>query len=113
MTALYTGRPTLRAYTQHPRALYYGEDSPPVGTPDDLGRMLAEHRPRYLFVSPLPSYPDEEPFYELISDFMRANPQRLRRVYQGADPRFAIYAVEESGLTPSAASSLPMPTNVR
>jgi hypothetical protein len=93
MTALYTDRPAVRPFVARPRVLYYGQDGPAVGTAADLDRTLAAHRPRYLFVSPMPAYREEEPFYELIAALDGERPQRLRPVYRGSDPRFVIYEV--------------------
>ncbi len=96
MTALYTDHPTIRPFVARPSTLYYGGTAPALGSTTDLAGALATYRPRYLFVSPLPAFPEEEAMYELVSAFQRERPGDLQRVYQGSDPRFVIFAVRPS-----------------
>ncbi|HEY2387183.1 MAG TPA: hypothetical protein VGK30_09495 [Candidatus Binatia bacterium] len=93
MTALYTGHPTVRPFLAHPSSLYYGASTPPLGSTNDLSEALAAYRPRYLFVSPMPAFPEEDAWYELLTDFQREHPGELQPVYQETDPRFAIFEV--------------------
>jgi hypothetical protein len=97
MTALYTGRPTVRPFVPRPSALYYaretGDDAPALGTPGDLTRTLAAYHVRYLFVSPMPSFPEEDAFYELITRIRAERPALLRPVYWEQDPRFVVFEV--------------------
>ncbi len=93
MTALYTGHPTIRPFVARPSSLYYGGTAPALGSTSELAGALSAYRPRYLFVSPLPAFPEEDAFYELVNDFQRERPGELRRVYQGTDPRFVIFEV--------------------
>jgi hypothetical protein len=93
MTALFTGRPTIRPFVARPSVLFYGGAAPPVGTPAELATTLAAYRPRYLFVSPMPAFAEEDAFYELVVGLQRERPGMLQPVYAGRDPRFAIFAV--------------------
>jgi hypothetical protein len=97
MTALYTGRPTVRPFVPRPSALYNaretGDDAPALGTPGDLTRTLAAYHVRYLFVSPMPSFPEEDAFYELITRIRAERPALLRPVYWEQDPRFVVFEV--------------------
>jgi hypothetical protein len=93
MTALYTGRPTIRPFVPRPRVLYYGQEGAAVGTVDELDRTLVAYRPRYFFLSPMPAFPEEEPVYELVAALIREHPERLRPAYRGSDPRFLVYEV--------------------
>ena len=93
MTALYTGRPTIRPFVARPSTLYYGGTAPPLGTVDELRAALVAYRVRYLFLSPMPAFPEEDAFYELVTSLQRARPAALRPAWVGADPRFAIFEV--------------------
>jgi hypothetical protein len=93
MTALYTGRPTVRPFVARPRVLYYDASGPPLGTIDDLDQLLAATRPRYLLLAPMPAFPEEDAFYELVARYRERRPERLAPVYRGADPRFMIFAL--------------------
>jgi len=93
MTALYTERRAVRPFVPRPDALFYGADSSPVGGVDDLAEVLASYRPRYLFLSPMPAFPEEEPLYQLVEHYVAARPGALTRAYVGSDPRFLVYEV--------------------
>ncbi len=97
MTALYTGRPTIRPFVPRPSALYYaqvtGEETSPLGPPDELARALVAYRVRYLFVSPMPAFPEEDAFYELLTRVLTERPGLLRPAYRGEDPRFVVFEV--------------------
>jgi hypothetical protein len=93
MTALYTGHPTIRPFVARPSTLYYGGAAPALGSTADLATALTTYRPRYLFISPLPAFPEEAAMYDLVSAFQRERPGALQAVYQGSDARFVIFAV--------------------
>lgn len=97
MTALYTGHPTVRPFVPRPSAIYYaaitGDDAPALGTASDLAAVLVKYRARYLFVSPMPAFPEEDAFYELVSRVLAERPGLLRPVHQGGDGRFVIFAI--------------------
>ena len=97
MTALYTGHPVIRPFVARPSSMYYGGTAPMLGTPRELADALTLHRPRYLFVSPLPAFPEEDAFFELVQSFLAAYPGRLEPAYLGSDARFAIFAVRPIG----------------
>jgi hypothetical protein len=73
--------------------MYYGGTAPMLGSAREFVDALALHHPRYLFVSPLPGFPEEDAFYELVQNVRAAYPGRLEPAYLGSDPRFAIFAV--------------------
>jgi hypothetical protein len=97
MTALYTAHPTVRPFVPRPSALYYaaitGDSAPALGSPSDFVGALATYRVRYLFVSPMPAFPEEDAFYELVSRARAEHPDLLRPVYRGSDPRFVVFEV--------------------
>jgi hypothetical protein len=97
MTALYTGHPVVRPFVVRPSTLYYGGTAPVVGTARELADVLSARRPRFLLVSPLPSFPEEDAVFELVQEFLRAYPGRLTPAYLGRDPRFAVFAVDGGG----------------
>jgi hypothetical protein len=100
MTALYTERPALRPFAVRPRSLYYGDPSSPLGSVGDLDRALTRQQPRFLFVSPMPAFPEEAAFYELVARYRESHSRRLVPAYRGADPRFVVYEIkwgEEGG----------------
>lgn len=92
MTALYTGRAAFRPAVLKPRALYH-DDPAPLGTVADLRAILKVRRPRFLFVSPMPDSPEEQPLYVLVDEAQRRWPEMLRLAYRGGDPRFLVFEV--------------------
>ncbi|MBI3769051.1 MAG: hypothetical protein HY271_11250 [Deltaproteobacteria bacterium] len=99
MTALYTGHPTIRPFVPRPSSLYYGGDAPPLGSPSDLVSALATYRVRYLFVSPMPAFPEEDAFYELVGRVQAEHPGLLRPMYRGSDPRFVVFEIGPADTT--------------
>jgi hypothetical protein len=97
MTALYTGRATIRPFAVRPLSLYYGEPGPAVGTVAEFADLLAAHRARFLFVSPMPAYAEEEPFADLVSEALQTRRGLLRLVWQEDEGRFLIF---ETALPP-------------
>ena len=93
MTALYTDRHAVRPYVPRPEALFYGSDAPLAGTIEELEAIVATHHPRYVFLSPMPAFPEEGPLYQLIGELVRRHPDRMKPVYVGTDPRFVIYSI--------------------
>lgn len=102
MTSLYTSRRAVRLFVPRPEALYYGANLPLAGTLDDFDRVLETHRPRYLFLSPMPAFPEEEALYELASDYRRRHPGAITPVYRGTDPRFVILELKLGSLDNSS-----------
>ncbi len=96
MTSLYTDRPSIRPFVVRPLALYYGFAEPPLGTVAEFEEILDAHAARYLFVSPLPAYQEEQAFFDLVSDAIEQRPGLLKRVWQaGDDERFLIFEVAQ------------------
>ena len=91
---LYTGRTAFRPFVARPLALFYGQDTPGIGTFEDLDRSLMAFRPRYLVQTPLPALSKEKPFHVLIKELREREPGRLEKVYTGEDPRFVIYSID-------------------
>jgi hypothetical protein len=87
---LYTGRTAFRPFVARPLALFYGQDTPGIGTSLDLDRSLMAFLPRYLVQSPHPALATE---ILLIKELREREPGRLQRVYTGDDPRFVIYSI--------------------
>ena len=94
MTALYAERRAVRAFVPRPEALFYGAEVSPVGGIDDFARVLASYRPRYLFLSPMPAFPEEGPLYDLVATYEAQHPGALTRAYVGSDPRFVVYELD-------------------
>ena len=94
MTALYTGRATIRPYGLRYASLYRDVDSP-LGDVASVASALRDHRVRFLLVSPMPGSPEEQPFQQLVASLGGARPALLRPVYRGGDPRFVIFEVAE------------------
>jgi hypothetical protein len=94
MTALYTGRPTIRPFAIRPLALYYGQGESPIGTVDDATMILESYGARYLLATPMPAYAEEAAFYDLVSAIAEQRPSLLRPVWQApGDPRFVVFEV--------------------
>jgi hypothetical protein len=92
---LYTGRPAFRPFVARPLALFYGQDTPGIGTFEDLDRSLKAFRARYLVQTPAPAFAEEKPFHILTKELRQQEPGRLKRVYTGEDPRFVIYSIDD------------------
>jgi hypothetical protein len=94
MTALYSDRPTIRPFVPHALSLYYGASDPPLGTAGEMDDTLAKYGARYLLLTPLPSYPMEGAFFDLVYAATDETSSILRPVWQSKnDPRFAIFEV--------------------
>lgn len=94
MTSLYTDRTTVRPFVLQPLSIYYDFPGLPIGTAAELGDHLAKYGARYLFLSPMPGYPIEVPFYELVYEVMEKRPGLLKAVWQPQDDlRFVIFEV--------------------
>jgi hypothetical protein len=94
MLYLYSDRPAYRPYVIAPPAMFYGESGPPLGTPEMLFQNLEQRSPRYLVHCPMPGWPDEDAYANLVAALRTAHADCLREVYVGADPRFVVYEVQ-------------------
>jgi hypothetical protein len=94
MTALYTDRKTIRPFVIQPLSIYYDFPGLPIGTSAELAAHLVKYDARYLFLSPMPGYPTEVPFHELVYELMEKRPGLLKPVWQPEeDLRFVIFEV--------------------
>jgi hypothetical protein len=94
MTAWYTARPTIRPYVASAQVLYYGAAGAPLGDAAAMEDALRRYDARYLFVSPMPAYAEENAFYELVDSLRERSPDLLVPRWQpGDDARFAIFEV--------------------
>jgi hypothetical protein len=94
MTALYTDRTTIRPFVIQPLSIYYDFPGLPIGTSAELADHLAKYDARYLFLSPMPGYPTEVPFHELVYELAEKRPGLLKPVWQPEeDLRFVIFEV--------------------
>ncbi len=94
MTALYTGRQAFRPFVYDPGRLFYGEGQPELLTMQELVDILKHYQPRYLVESPMPGFMEEHPLTNLLHEVVDRYPQWLVRVYQDADPRFAVFELD-------------------
>jgi hypothetical protein len=93
MIYLYTGLIAIRPFEHDPLSLFYGKEGPKIGTTKDLERIFQYYNPRYLVLTPMPAFYEEEHFKILIELYSHENPGRLSPVYIGDDPRYLIYEV--------------------
>jgi hypothetical protein len=95
MLSLYTGRPAIRPFASRPGRLFYRRESEHEAERDaaQLEQTLWAARPAFLIASPMPGFAEDEPFQTAIHMLADRYPEWLRPVYQGADARFAAYAV--------------------
>lgn len=91
---LYTSRNTLRPFAHYPLSMFYGADRPPIGTAEDLVSAIRKYNIRYLIHTPLPGFPEERPFADLISQVQQDCPGWLNPVFVGRDRRFIIFSVQ-------------------
>jgi len=98
MTAFYTDRAAIRPFVFRPLSMYYGAPEPPLGTTAEFDALLTKHAVRYMLFTPMPAYPIEDAFFELVSGAVHEPGSLLRPVWQSTtDPRFVIFQVR-SGL---------------
>ena len=93
MVSLYTERAAFRPFTHRPLSLIYGDKTPPVGTVEELSKILKTQRASYVFQCPLPGLEIEKPFAALIASWRAQLPNDSRLVYEDEDHRFRIFEV--------------------
>jgi hypothetical protein len=93
MIYLYTGRQGFRPFQHKPLSLFYGQDSPPLGTVEELIQFLDTYHTKYLVHFPMPRFAEEKPFAELIEKVRIQHPDKLKPVYIDIDKRFKIFEV--------------------
>jgi hypothetical protein len=91
MVYLYTDRSSIRPFYSKPIALFYGHDSPAIGTTKELGTLLNKKNLKYLVTTPMPIFSEEKHFFELLKNLLQECPNCLDVVYIGSDSRFRIY----------------------
>jgi len=91
MIYIYTGQRAFRPFIADSLSMFYGADNSPTGTVEDLIKLVKAYKPRYLVHIPVPGSSAEEPFAELLREFLVTEPGWLQPVYVGDDPRFVIY----------------------
>ena len=91
MVALYTDRRAFRPFVYSPGCLFYGQEGPTLGTVEEMAAILKRYQPRYLVHTPMPGFPEEKPFEELLGQLRRRHPGWLVSVYQDDDPRFVVF----------------------
>ena len=67
---LYTDRRAIRAFPHLNAALFYGEDGPAAGTPEQLIERMKRNGIRYLVSTPLYLFAEDAPFSALISELV-------------------------------------------
>ncbi|RZB37654.1 MAG: hypothetical protein SRB2_00756 [Desulfobacteraceae bacterium Eth-SRB2] len=93
MIYLYTGRQGFRPFKHKPLSLFYGQDSPPLGTVEELIQFLDTYHTKYLVHFPMPRFAEEKPFAELIEKVRIQYPDKLKPIYTDIDKRFMIFEV--------------------
>jgi 4-amino-4-deoxy-L-arabinose transferase-like glycosyltransferase len=91
MVYLYTNLPSFRPFAQHPGALFYGQDAPPLGTVAQFAKILELRQPRFLVDCPMPGFSEGAPFAELLRQFRSSYPDRLAQVFQSTDRQVRIF----------------------
>ncbi len=93
MVYLYTGRRAIRPCRITPAPLMgYGDEGLSFGTVAELRRTLDAYRVRYLVKIPVYAF-DEKEIDRLIDGLTQQYPGRVKPVYAGRDPRFAVLEV--------------------
>jgi hypothetical protein len=95
MLFLYTGRVVIRPFEPQPRALFYGDARPKLGTVEEFVRSLRRHHVKFFIQLPMQIFAEEDPLDALIDETKRTFPGCLGQVYSlPEDPRFAVLAVD-------------------
>ncbi len=93
MIYLYTGRQGFRPFQHKPLSMFYGQDSPALGTIEELIQFLDTYHARYLVHFPMPRFTEEKPLAELIEKVRIQYPNKLKPIYTDIDERFIIFEV--------------------
>ncbi len=93
---LYTGRKAVRGFQADPYGLFYipQPDGHPLGTLADFRRTVIGDRVTYIVRAPNKTFEEAQYLDRLILDLVASEPDKIRLVYQGTDPRFQIYHIE-------------------
>ncbi|MEM9658478.1 MAG: hypothetical protein AAF961_08965, partial [Planctomycetota bacterium] len=97
MASLYTGLTAFRPFPYRPARLFYGDDSQPWLTPQELADYLESLNARYVLDTPMPGFAEYGPFRETLEQLVAARPGWLTPVYVGDDDRFVIYKIDTTG----------------
>lgn len=93
MIYLYTGRQGFRPFQHKPLSMFYGQDSPALGTIEELMQFLDTYHAKYLVHFPMPRFAEEKPSAELIEKVRIQHPDMLKIIYTDIDERFKIFEV--------------------
>lgn len=93
MIYLYTGRQAYRPFQGRPTSLFYGQQSPALGTWEEVWGLMERYQARYLVQVPMPGFAEDKPLAAMIKELQKRRPGRLQPVYVGADRRFMIFAI--------------------
>ena len=92
---LYTGRKTVRGFQADPYLLFYaaGRGSQPLGTLAAFRERIRKQRVAYIVRAPNQGFAEAPELDRLILELVKSEPDAIRLVAQGRDPRFQIYHV--------------------
>ena len=93
MIYLYTDRQGFRPFQHKPLSMFYGQDSPALGTIEELIQFLDTYHAKYLVHFPMPRFAEEKPLAELIEKVRIQHPDMLKPIYTDIDERFIIFEV--------------------
>ena len=93
MVYLYTNRPAFRPFVVRPMSLFYGDNSPPLGSKEEIIGFIKICKARYLVQTPMPKS-SEEGMNEFVEQVQREYPGWLKLVYLGEDKRFAVFELQ-------------------
>ena len=93
---LYTGHKAVRGFQADPYRLFYMRErgSHPLGTLAALRASIRKERVTYIVRAPNKIFAEAPYLDELILELVRSEPDAIKLVAQGADPRFQIYEIE-------------------
>jgi len=94
MVYLYTGRQAFRPFVMSPTSMFYG-DSKPACTTKEVFETLRYYGAKYVMFMPMPGFGEEEPFKLIIDEIREKQPEFLKLIYVGEDPRFMIFRVSK------------------
>jgi hypothetical protein len=93
MLYLYTGRPAYRPFPRSAAASLYAGSKPDIGPAADLWAAVVSGGARYLVLTPMPWFMEEETFQARVRTLEERQANELRERYVGLDSRFRVLEV--------------------
>lgn len=96
---LYTGRKSIRSFTDDPYRLFFSEKpETAMGQVPDLVQRIVANRVKYIIRTPSIFYKEGPIFNKILDRFIFSYPEVLHLVKKGADPSYKVYEVDQGKL---------------